>query len=613
MAHQLAPHSLQARILVRLRRFTRNEHLILALLAIVVGAIVGGAEIAFRWALQGVQFFGFGSGTDYLASWVINLPWWQIVAVPTVGGLVVGLMVRFLVPGRRPQAVAHVIEASAIRNGRMSLWTGLTAASVSAVSIGAGASVGREGPVVHLGATLASWVGQRLDLTATIIRTLLGCGVAAAIAAAFNAPIAGVFFALEVVVGHYALSAFAPIVMASVIGTMISRLYYGNFPAFVLPESYSIASFWEFPAFVLLGIASAFIATTFMYATMLAEDGFERTRLPRVLRPALAGLLVGLVALELPHVLGVGYETTDLALREAFALDTVLLLLAAKLVLTALCVGGGFGGGVFSPSIFLGAMTGASFGIIATSVFPDLSSGHGAYTLIGMGAVAGAVLGSPISTILIVFEMTGDYELTVAVMLAVVTASIVTEQFVGHSFFTWQLDRRGIAVKGARENRLIAERRVGAVMKRDHAVVPPEMPASDVAEKLRHARYGEVFVLDPEERLIGVITIADLAHAEDIHSGCTARDVARTNPPLLLLSDSIARAMTLMQETGESHIPVVEDRETRRVAGFVHEHDVLLAYHRALLEARAEERGEIKGVRRRKPRGGSGGAGSPKS
>ncbi|MEM7442938.1 MAG: chloride channel protein [Pseudomonadota bacterium] len=581
-------------LLVRLRRFVRNDQLILAMLAVVIGTATGAGEIVFRYMLQGVQFAAFGSSAVEILSWAQTLPWWHIVLAPTVGGLMIGLFVQYLMPGQRPRGVADVIEAAALRDGRMSIRAGLGAAIVSASSLGVGASTGREGPVVHIGATMGAWLAKYLGLSGRMTRTLLGCGVAAAVAASFNAPIAGVFFALEVVIGHYGLGAFAPVVLASVTGTIVSRLHYGDFPAFVLPAEFSIVSFWEFPAFALLGVISAAVAVVFMRATFSAEDVVRKLQIPPVLRPALGGLIVGIIAIWFPQVLGVGYEATDQALREALPLWLLLVLIVAKVVATSTSVACGFGGGVFSPSLFLGAMTGGAFGNLASMPFPELSSGMGAYTLVGMGAVAGAVLGAPISTILIMFEMTSDYGLTIAMMVAVVIASVLTEQIKGQSFFRAQLDRRGINIKDGRETRLISEVKVGDLMKHDFASIEPEASFDDLREEFHTARYGEVFVMGDNERLVGVVTLADLAHAEPPKGKdtCTAADACRANQPVLAKGDGLEEAMMLMDKAGESHIPVIDNRDDAKVVGVIHEHDVMLAYHRALMRARAEERGE---------------------
>ena len=573
-----------------LRRVTRNVQVILSLLAVAIGLTAGLAAIGFRTLIDHVQRFGFGFGGEQMVTLVSALPSWRILLVPTAGGLLIGLFVHFFMPGRRPQGVAEVIEANALRGGRMPLAAGLKAAP-----IGAGASVGREGPVVHLGASLGAWASKRLHLGRTASRTLLGCGVAAAVAASFNAPIAGTFFALEVVIGHYALTAFAPIVIAAVIGTMVSRMHYGDFPAFILPETTTIASFWEFPAFALLGVVCAVMAIIFMRSIMWTEDMMNKTPVPRWARPALGGLAVGVIALAYPHVLGVGYEATDAALSELYPLGLLVALVALKMAATAISLGCGFGGGVFSPSLFIGAMVGGAYGILATSAFPDLSSGHGAYTIIGMGAVAGAVLGAPISTILMVFELTNDYAITIAVMIATSIASLITQQTRGHSFFTWQLARRGIAVKGGQDVGLLRTIKARDLITKNFETVAPETPIATVRERLQRAPWGELFVTDADGHLSGVITFSDLHDAAfdtSLDATLVADDVARKHPTVLLADDDLESALGAYGASGETNLPVVEDRETMRLVGVAPQHEVMLAYQRALDQPRAEARGE---------------------
>lgn len=582
------------RLLEGLREIASTHYLIIGVAPVLIGLLSGGASIAFRWLIEGVQWLGYGVGGERLASPAAALDWWHLLAIPTLGGLVVGLLIRYLMPGRRPQAVAEVIEAAALKGGRMSLTTGIKAALVSAVSLGVGGSAGREGPVVHLGATIGSHLARRLHLGRRQTRMLLGCGVAAGVAASFNAPIAGVFFALEVVVGHYALSTFAPIVIAGVMGTLVSRMHYGNFPAFILPQAHVDVSFWEFPAFLLLGLTAAVVALIFMNAILLAGWCFERTRLPPWLRPAVGGLLVGVIALEFPHVLGVGYEATDAALQERYGLVLLLALVVAKTAATALTLGAGFGGGIFSPSLFVGAMVGGAFGIIAGSVFPELASDHGAYTIVGMGAVAGAVLGAPISTILIVFEMTGDYALTIALMIAVAIASLIVQQLHGHSFFTWQLARRGILVQGGRDVGLLRDARVRGLL--DPAVTTVEASASleQVRAIFAGARFGELVVVDGDGVMKGLITYTELASVAfdgKRHEELDALSISRRNPPLLTADDGLETAIRVFRQTGEAHLPVVDGRDSRKVLGLAHEHEVMAAYHRALLQSRAEEGG----------------------
>ena len=258
-------------IITKCRRVIGNDHMILVFLAMIAGGLAGSAVTLFREFIALIQALLFGSTSERLFVNADALAWWKILLVPVVGGLVVGAVVHFLLPQKRPHGVADVIEASALKGGRMSSRTGLVAALASAISIGTGASVGREGPAVHLGASLAGWMGRRLHLTRSLTRTLLGCGVAAAVAASFNAPIAGALFASEVVIGHYALRAFAPIVIASVAGTAVSRAFFGDFPAFALAET-PLASFWEFPAFVGLGVTAGIAAIVFIHTIFSVQQ-----------------------------------------------------------------------------------------------------------------------------------------------------------------------------------------------------------------------------------------------------------------------------------------------------------------------------------------------------
>lgn len=569
----------------------RHEQVILFLLAMVIGLLGGGSAILFREGIAFFQALAIAPGYDKLADLLAEVAWWRVLLSTTLGGLLVGLIAYHLLPDRRVHGVADVVEASALRDSQMSLRTGLISAVCSSLSIGVGASVGREGPVVHLGASLSAWVGEKLHLGRSLSRTLLGCGVAAAVAASFNAPIAGVFFSLEVVLGHYALGAFAPVVISSVAGTMVSRAYFGDFPAFILGGS-GIASLLEFPAFALLGLVSAIAAILLMHAIVAVRRLIDRSGTPIWLQPAVGGLAVGLIALLYPQVLGVGYSATDAALNESLALTLLFGLLMAKMLATAISLGCGFGGGIFSPSLFVGAMVGGTFGALATLAQPDLSSGSGAYTIVGMGAVAGAVLGAPISTILMVFELTGDYALTVGVMVATVISTLITRYQFGHSYFTWQLEQRGLNVREGHEQRILRTVKVEDVMASDTVTVAPGAPMRSVREKLTGIAYGTLFVVDADGVLHGTITLGDLADTAfdtEIDPLLNAQDVARLHPPVLECDQDLGAAIRRMQSEGEDHIAVVDDYDTMRLVGVVHQRDVMTAYRRAILAARGED------------------------
>jgi chloride channel protein, CIC family len=580
---RMALRSVLPRLLIFARRLLGDDRVLLALLAVLLGAVAGGAAIVFRLAISGLQWLAWGDGTERLASHAAGLPCWQILLVPILGGIAIGIVTNRFLPGGRPQGVSHVIEEAGRRGGRLSLGTGLWAAGLSAASLGVGASVGREGPVVHLGATLASWLGQSLRVPSGLLRTLLGCGVAAGVAASFNAPIAGVFFALEVVVGHYALTAFAPIVLASVTGTAVSRAWFGDYPAFVLAPQ-PAAGFMEYPLFVLLGAVSAVVAAALIRGVFLAEDCFgrwgPRLRLPAWTWPGIGGLGTGLLALAYPHVLGVGYEGTDLALQGALPLAMLLGLLAAKLLATVLSVGSGFSGGIFSPALFLGAVAGGAFGILAGLAAPEFASGPGLYATVGMGAVAGAVLGAPISTILIVFEMTADYAVTLAVMVGTVTAAALSTALAGHaSLFAGQLARRGVSVPGERTAGPLPLLRVGDVVWTDPPTMPDHLSAAEAAAVLRAAPYAEAVVLGEEGRVLGMISAVDLLDA-----GLTAGALARKDIPCLTPADELRTALDAFALAGMARLPVVDGG---RLVGVVRERDVLAAWHRTAEKMRA--------------------------
>ncbi|MEL6965602.1 MAG: chloride channel protein, partial [Pseudomonadota bacterium] len=524
--------------------FCRNDQVVLFFLAVIIGMAAGYGAIGFRLLAAGLQWGLFGNSMDRIVSEVASLPWWHVILVPTLGGLLIGLFTRHVFPGRLPQGVADVMAASALRSGRMSLREGLAAAAVSAGSIGCGASVGREGPIVHLGATFASAVAQRLHLSPSLARTLLGCGVAAAIASAFNAPIAGVFFALEVVVGHYGIGAFSPVVISSVIGTVITRIHIGADAAFILPPQ-QITSFWELPAFLILGPVCALAAMGLLKGIDIVQRTHERFKVPSHLRPMAAGLLVGLIALEFPEVLGVGYEATDNTLKGSYSLTFVILLALAKGTATVVCLGSGFGGGIFSPSLVLGALVGTAYGLVAVGFFPDLGSSTSVYALLAMAAVAACTLGAPISTIIMVFELTADYGITFALMVTVAIASLLFRQLHWHSFFSWQLQRRGIDLYARHDQQVLARRTVSEVMRTEVVTVGLDANLDYLKSMFLH-RHLPIFVVDDSGGLVGTIHFEDLADAAfepDQDGGLTAGDLVHRLPIALTPDDDLEKAL----------------------------------------------------------------------
>ena len=418
------------------------------LIALAVGIAAGAAAVAFRYAIILLQSQAYGMpDIRSLHSFATTLPWWWLLIVPTCGGLVVGLILHRFTPDGRVRSVADVIEGAAVNEGRVEGRAGLASAAASLVTLSTGGSTGREGPVVHIAAMISTWVSDRMRADGVTGRDLLGCAVAAAVSASFNAPIAGAIFALEVVLRHYAVHAFAPIVIASVAGAVIGRTAFGNIAEFDLLDD-ALNLYLELPAFLLLGLVCGLVAIAMMRAIFwtdeLATAATRRLRLPPWARPACAGAVLGAIAIPFPHIIGVGYETTSQALIGGLDFWQAIVFVAVKVAAVAITMGGRMGGGVFSPSLMVGAMTGLAFGYVAVGLFPAVSSAQTLYALAGMGALAAAVLGAPISTTLIVFELTGDWQAGLAVMVAVSTSTALASRAVDRSFFLTQLERRGM-------------------------------------------------------------------------------------------------------------------------------------------------------------------------
>lgn len=449
-------------------------------IAMAIGISAGFAALMFRLGVESVQAFVYGvDDVSRLKSFAEELAWYWVLCLPIVGGLCVGLILHRFTPDARVRAVADVIEGAALNNGRVEQKAGWASAAASFITLSTGGSSGREGPVVHLAAVLSSRVSDWIRADGITGRDLLGCAVAAAVSASFNAPIAGALFALEVVLRHFAVHAFAPIVIASVTGTVVSRLLLGDVTEYVLPSQTALAFYVELPAFVLLGLLCGLVAVILMRAIFLTEDFATRvqnlTRAPRYLRPMVAGALLGALAIYFPHIIGVGYETTSDALTGRLLFHEAFVFAVLKIVAVAITMGGRMGGGIFSPSLMVGALTGLAFGIVATSIFPDVSGTGTLYALAGMGAVAAAVLGAPISTTLIVFELTGDWQTGLAVMIAVSISTAFASRLVDRSFFLTQLERKNVHLAAGPQAYLPATVSVATIMRAmDHPRGPEE-------------------------------------------------------------------------------------------------------------------------------------------
>lgn len=439
-------------------------------IALAIGIASGYAALGFRKGISALQGWLYGAeDLHMLHSFAEGLHWYWVLLIPICGGLVVGLILNRFTDDGKVRSVADVIEGAALHEGRVEQKEGLASALASMITLASGGSSGREGPVVHLASVISSWVSTRINANGITGRDLLGCAVAAAVSASFNAPIAGALFALEVVLRHFAVHAFAPIVIASVAGTVISRVHLGDVTEFSLPVGGALAFYVELPAFLILGAICGVVAVLLMKSVFWADDlGTyiqEKAKIPRWLRPAVAGAMLGVLAIGFPHIIGVGYETTSRALTGNLLLYQAVVFALLKVFAVSITMAGRMGGGIFSPSLMVGALTGLAFGIIATAILPNVSGSETIYALAGMGAVAAAVLGAPISTTLIVFELTGDWQTGLAVMVAVSLSTALASRMVDRSFFLTVLERRNVHLAAGPQAYLLSMCRVATTMR----------------------------------------------------------------------------------------------------------------------------------------------------
>lgn len=521
-------------------------------IALAIGIAAGSVAVLFRLGIIWLQSTLYGSeDIRMLHSFAADLSWYHILIIPIIGGLVVGLILDRFTGDGRVRSVAEVIEGAALNEGRVEVRAGIASSVASLITLSTGGSSGREGPVVHLAAVISTAVSRFIKADGITGRDLLGCAVAAAVSASFNAPIAGALFALEVVLRHFAVHAFAPIVIASVAGTVINRLVFGDIAEFGLPIQNALAFYVELPAFLILGILCGLVAVVLMRAIFWADDigtAIQNAiRLPRFLRPAIAGALLGGLAIFYPHIIGVGYETTTAALTGELMFHEAIVFVCLKVLAVAITIGGRMGGGVFSPSLMVGALTGLAFGIIATSVFPGASGSATLYALAAMGAVAAAVLGAPISTTLIVFELTGDWQTGLAVMVAVSLSSAISSRLVDRSYFLTQLERRNVHVAAGPQAYLLSKFRVANMMR-----------------DMTHKRAA------PEDQCWELI-------GEGVYIDGNA---------------TLEQAMPIFEAAGQPFIPVVTlsgEGEAPELWGALFQVDALKAMNKALADTAAEE------------------------
>jgi CIC family chloride channel protein len=478
------------------------------------------------------------------------------------------------------------MESVALRGGTIRPRVVAVKALASALTIGSGGSVGREGPIVQIGSALSSTIGQILRVPSRHLRTLVGCGAAAGVAATFNAPIAGALFAVEIILGDFGVAQFSPIVISSVVATVLSRHFLGDLPAFEVPE-YALVSPFELLPYMLLGVVSALVGLAMVVVLYRSEDLFERVPLPDYTKAAIGGLLVGSIGIGLPHVFGVGYGTINAALIGTLPVLTLMALLIAKIVATSITIGSGGSGGVFAPSLFLGAVTGGLFGTFVHALFPETTAASGAYALVGMSAVVAATTHAPITAIIMIFEMTGEYRIIPPLMAACVVSSLMANWLKRDSIYTLKLRRRGVDLFKEEDPNVLKALRVVDVIEREPEVIPASANFLKVLDLVVSSRHTEFFVVDERGDLLGTIALSKLRQfifdREALQHLVVAGDMVVGDPPTVTEVDNLDLVMRLFSHRETDEIAVVDASHPRKITGVVRKEAVINASNREWL------------------------------
>jgi CIC family chloride channel protein len=571
-----------------------GERTFMVLAAVVIGLLGGLGAVLFRLVIQACQALFFRTGS-YNLEYVLGLPWYWKLAAPAAGALIVGPIVYYFARETKGHGVPEVMEAVAIRRGIIRPRVMFAKVLTSAVCIGSGGSAGREGPIVQIGSSLGSSLGQLLKVGDKRLRTMVACGTAAGIAGTFKAPIAGAIFAMEVILSDFAIAEFSPIVISSVAATALSRHFLGDSPAFVVPQ-YELVSVFEMIPYLILGFGAAFCALGFTGLLYKTEDVFERMRMPLVLKPVLGGLIVGFIGIYFPHVFGVGYDTITLALKNQLVWHVLLILIVLKVVATSVTLGSGGSGGVFAPSLFIGAGFGGLVGTAAHTLFPGVTASAGAYALVGMGAVAAGAMHAPMTAILIMFELTGDYRIMLPLMLSCIISVLLTTRLKKDSIYTMKLSRRGVSVVRGREVNVLRALKVSEIMKPDYVSVFADAPLHDLVHLTVSSPHSNFFVVDRSGDLLGVISVHDIRRiifeSTKLEPLLVAYDLQTPIGRCFTPSDTLDKVMKAFTEMrlDIDELPIVEESDSKNLIGRVSKNDVIEIYNREISKRDAATR-----------------------
>ncbi len=574
------------------RRHLRDSEIGLALIGVSLGVVVGAGvgllrELVslFHWLVFSVPFGGH-------LSVGLDIPRWQILLATAGGGVVIGLGGILLRRGRGGREIVDPIEANALYGGRMSMLDSLRLVAATVLSNAFGGSVGMEAGYTQTGSGFASMMGQALQLRRADLRVIVGCGASAAIAAAFNAPLTGAFYAFELVIGSYTLGALVPVMAAAIVATALTRATAGIDPIFAITDGTSLDPI-DYGVFVLLGFASGWFGIWTMQAVTIIERLFRRLPGPGWTRQAYGGLALGLIALLFPEVLGSGHGAIEFTITEGFPAVYLTGLLIAKALASAISLGAGYRGGLFSSSLFIGSLLGGVAAILGHALLPGLQIPSVAYMLVGMGSVAAAIIGAPITMVMLVLESTGDFPVTVGVLTGVAIATIVVRTCFGYSFATWRFHLKGVPIRGAHDIGWIESLTVLRVMRRDARRVSATMSVAGLRRVHPLGSTKTVYAVDDAGAYVGLIDMSAV-HAPELDETAETTLVsalAQQPESYLLPSQNVRAALSRFTETATEQLPVLEDENGRRVIGYLSEAYALRRYSQELERQRGDELG----------------------
>ncbi len=594
-----------------LDRFSPPEGLLLLILSVIVGACTGLASVLFVKLIFAIQDFFYG--TVYYLLPILGKSIYLIV--PIIGGLLVGPLIR-MAQEAKGHGVPEVMQALILRGGRIRARVAAAKIAASALCIGTGGSAGREGPIIQVGAALGSSVGQVLHLSDERIRNLVACGAAAGIAAVFNAPIAGVAFAIEVLMCGLQMRAFGNVVIAAVSASVVSRSIIGDKFAFQVP-TYSMNHPGEIILYLILGLMAAVVGVMFMKMLDYSENVFDNWKFPQIFKPAVGSLLLGLLGLAymnlpglsfpagsaahgaghitpIPHMYGSGFPLIESAIQGHTALWILVILIFLKPIATSFTLGSGNSGGVFAPSLFTGAVLGGAMGHLFSFLFPAIGNNTGAFALVGMAALFSATARAPLTAMLIVFEMSNDYYMILPLMVAGVTASYFSQWLHPESIYTMKLAKRGVRFVEGRDMDIMQGVKVSEVMRSKPVTIHKNASFSEAMALFQETNILGFPVLEGDDKLCGIITLQDMhrAQSEENFSSRDLKvsDLAIENPITVFPDEPIWAAIQKMSPRDLARLPVVSRDGSGRLCGIISRSDILRAYDVGIVR---KQRGQI--------------------